>query len=83
MERIKIGYPDLLRQSQSTAHDYLLSARNDIDKVFGEGFAAKNPGLVSTYMQVAMRDFTVAALLKAGLEVAEEVLSAIPRPPSE
>lgn len=46
-----------MKQAAMTAHDYMLHAKEDIDKIFGEGFAAKNPSLVAAYMQTAALDF--------------------------
>lgn len=51
---------DAVRQAGMTAHDYLVRAKSDIDEVFGEGYAKKNPCLVAAYMQVACADFSTA-----------------------
>ena len=46
-----------MRQAHMTALEYLIHGRQDIDTVFGAGFARSNPGLVAAYMQVAATDF--------------------------
>lgn len=55
----------LMGQASMTAHDYMLNAKHDIDKLFGAGFAAIHPDLVGAYMQVAGADFNAAILAKA------------------
>lgn len=45
-----------------TAHHWMHDAIRDIDKAFGDGFAAKNPALVGHYMATAAKDFTTAVL---------------------
>lgn len=49
-----------MKQAMMTAHDYMNSARYDIDKMFGEGYAAKNPALVAAYMQTAAIDYAAS-----------------------
>ncbi|RYG85096.1 MAG: hypothetical protein EON58_23435 [Alphaproteobacteria bacterium] len=46
---ITASFDALLKQAPMTAHSYMLNARNDIDEMFGEGYAAKNPALVAAY----------------------------------
>lgn len=48
---------DAMRQAMMTAHDYLLNAIVDIDRLLGEGYAARHPGLIAAYMRVACDDF--------------------------
>jgi hypothetical protein len=57
---ITISSDDLMRQAQMTAHDYMLGASTDIDRVFGEGVARKHPELVAAYIQTAALDFGAA-----------------------
>jgi len=40
---IEADYDTLLRQATMTAHDYLLHAIADIDKVLGKGYAKDHP----------------------------------------
>jgi hypothetical protein len=51
---------EMLRQATMTAREYLLHAKRDIDDVFGDGYAEKNPDLVSAYMQTAAADYSTA-----------------------
>jgi hypothetical protein len=73
---------DLMRQACMTAHDYMLNARADIDKMFGAGHAAKHPELVAAYMNAAATDFaatfglqSIADALSRGLEDIGNVLA--------
>jgi len=50
----------LMKQAMMTAHDYMYDARYEIDKMFGEGYAAKNPALVAAYMQTAALDYAAS-----------------------
>jgi hypothetical protein len=50
--------PDtLMRQAPMTVHDYLLDVVRTVDKVFGEGFAARNPVFVASLVDSCVRDF--------------------------
>ena len=40
---ITASFDTLLKQAPMTAHSFMLSARNDIDEMFGPGYAAKHP----------------------------------------
>jgi len=46
----------LMRQAGITAHYWLGNAISDIDELMGDGYAKKNPELVSAYMQSAGLD---------------------------
>ena len=63
-EHVTADWHTLLKQAPMTAHDYMHSAISDIDKMFGEGFAKKNPDLVAAYMQVCAKDFATASFCK-------------------
>ena len=47
----------LMRQAWMTAHEYTLHAKMCIDKIFGEGYAAKHPELVGAFIQTCAADF--------------------------
>lgn len=51
-----------LRQAHYTAETYMVEAVREIDKLFGEGYAKKNPSLVGVFMQVAAADFHTAEM---------------------
>lgn len=57
---ITCGFSTLLRQAPMTAHDYMFHALKDIDELFGDGYAAKNPELVGVYMKVCAMDYDTA-----------------------
>lgn len=46
----------LWRQSMMTAQDMMSHAKEDIDKIFGDGYAVKHPELVVAYMNAANYD---------------------------
>lgn len=64
---------ELMNQSMMTAHDYMNHAQQDIDTIFGVGFAAKNPELIAAYMQTAALDFATTF----GLQGIQEGLARI------
>jgi hypothetical protein len=43
----------LMRQAGHTAEEYMCRAVEEIDRLFGEGYAKANPGLVGAFMQTA------------------------------
>ncbi len=47
----------LFRQSTSTARHYMAYARDDIDDLYGPGYASEHPELVAAYMRTAAIDF--------------------------
>jgi hypothetical protein len=53
----------MFEQSSSTASKYAYDARNAIDNVFGEGYAAKNPELVAAFMRTAAYDFRTTVVM--------------------
>lgn len=61
---ITADFNGLMSQAPETAALYLRRARQEIDSVFGKGFAADNPGLVAAFMQTAMLDFCTATKAK-------------------
>ena len=46
----------LATQATKTAHEWLIDAKEAIDSVFGDGYAAKHPELVSGFIQAAALD---------------------------
>ena len=52
----------LLKQASMTAHDYLWSAVDLIDKQFGDGFARKNPELVAQMIRAQSADFNTSIM---------------------
>jgi hypothetical protein len=54
----------LFKQATMTATDYMVQAVDQIDKTFGEGYAAKHPELVGAFMRTAAADFHTAIIAK-------------------
>ena len=63
MDRITASPMDLMRQAGSTAQQYLFQARDDIDGMFGAGYAQSHPELVGVFMLVCAQDFTTSMTL--------------------
>lgn len=61
---IDASYDTLMRQASMTACDYMIHAVEDIDRIFGEGYAAKNPELVAAYINTAAIDFASNVISK-------------------
>ncbi|VVP89422.1 hypothetical protein PS918_03085 [Pseudomonas fluorescens] len=74
---ITATYDALVRQASDTAAKYLWEAQEQIDKVFGKGYAAKNPELVSAFIKVAGQDFNTACLAVAVQEASGKIESAL------
>jgi hypothetical protein len=47
----------LMRQASMTAYTHMRSAKDDIDAMFGEGYAKQHPELVGAYTQAAAINF--------------------------
>lgn len=77
MADITASFDTLLRQASMTASDYMRHARSEIDKVFGEGYAEKNPVLVAAFMQTAAADFGATSTQKVIGEALEEISSSL------
>ena len=78
MDEITASAEDLMRQAGSTAQLYLLTATQDIDALLGEGYAAKHPELVGTFMRVCAMDMHTSVMAavqqdasRAGLQARE------------
>lgn len=67
----------LMNQASMTANDYLLEAKEKIDRIFGEGYAAKTPELVAAFIKTAGQDYNAAILAVAIQEASEKIESAL------
>jgi hypothetical protein len=67
----------LMGQAMMTAHDYMLNAKRDIDKIFGADFATNHPELVCAYMRTAAEDCNAAITAKAIGAGLSEIANAI------
>jgi hypothetical protein len=56
----------LTRQAGMTAYSYMRSAQDDIDAMFGEGYAKQHPKLVGAYTQAAAVNFVMSVGLGSG-----------------
>jgi hypothetical protein len=77
---ITASFDKLHQQSTMAAADNLNSAKREIDKTFGDGYAAKNPVLVSAFIAAAAADMSAATNAKvtgAALQRIAQSLSAI------
>lgn len=61
---ITASFDTLVDQAPSTAAVYLRAAKREIDSVFGEGYATKNPALVAAFIQAAASDMNTATSSK-------------------
>jgi 2-hydroxychromene-2-carboxylate isomerase len=57
-------------------------ARQELDRVFGDGYAAAHPDVVIAIVQSAAADFAALALARAIEQVAAALLEAEPEPES-
>ena len=77
---ITASFDTLFGQASETATTYLNHASREIDKLFGGGYAEKNPQLVAAFMQVAATDMaatTHAKVYGTALQEISSCLSAI------
>lgn len=58
-------YDLLLRQSFDTAEDAMRTAKDRVNKLFGDGAAASKPELVVAFMSYAAQDF--ATMVRSGV----------------
>ena len=58
---------ELAAAASMTAGEYMLNAVDSIDRIFGKGYAKKNPGLVGDFMKTSGVDFLVC-FIKQDLE---------------
>lgn len=73
MTEISASLESLVRQSSSTAADYMEEAIKHIDVTFGNGYAKNNPALVAAFMQTAVADLGNTLQAKVLGEAIEKV----------
>jgi len=73
MNRIEANAETLMKQAPMTASFYFQKAIEDIDNVFGKGFAKANPQLIGDYMKTSALDF-LSASITSGLQDISEPL---------
>ncbi len=64
----------LMSQAPETIGVYLRQADNWINRVFGEGYAKRNPQLVAAFISAAASDFNTALVCKTIEECVERVV---------
>lgn len=74
---ITAGFDALETQSVKTAAYYLSSAKNEIDKLFGQGYAEKNPELVAAYIRTAAVDLQTSVTAKVIGGALEQIAQSI------
>ncbi|RYF25593.1 MAG: hypothetical protein EOO23_08930 [Comamonadaceae bacterium] len=79
-DQITASFDTLLQQATQTSAQYLRHAKRDIDELFGDGYAAKNPSLVAAYMQTAAADFsssTQGKILGASMNTMSDAINTL------
>lgn len=61
---IGASFDTLYTQASDTASSYMHQAQEEIDKKFGNGYAAKHPELIVAFMQTAVSNFNTSSTLK-------------------
>jgi hypothetical protein len=61
---ITASFDSLSQRAPDTAANYMHAARREIDSLYGEGYADKNPAIVAVFMQTAAFDFATGAICK-------------------
>lgn len=74
---VTASFDTLMRQAPDTVALYLRKAKEEIDSVFGEGYAANNPELVAAFLNAASADMGAATLAKVFGSALQEISSAI------
>lgn len=74
---ITTDYDTLVGQASGTAFDYMVEAKKNIDRTFGEGYAVKHPELVAAFMKTAGEDYNTAVLAIAVQEASDKIESAL------
>jgi hypothetical protein len=70
---ITATFDTLLGQASDSAASYLYRAKSEIDKVFGDGYAAENPQLVAAFINAAASDMNAATNAKVSGAVLQEI----------
>jgi len=61
----------LMRQAGETAGVYLHAAKEEIDMLFGDGYAVRHPELIGAFIQAAALDFQAAQINIAAQLIAD------------
>lgn len=57
MSKVKEYYNELKTQAEINTLAFLVAAEKHIDKVYGVGYAKKNPALVAAFITTASQEF--------------------------
>lgn len=61
---IEASFENLLKDATSNASQMLQQGKDEVDALFGVGFAANHPELVAAYMQAASADLNATTQAK-------------------
>ena len=67
------SYEEAMEQATGTMQTYFCKAVSTVDAEFGEGYAKKNPHLISTLTSAQVSDFNNCVITKALWEIAEAI----------
>lgn len=74
---VTASFIELHEQAPMSAAHYLYSAKRNIDEVFGEGYAAKNPALVAAFILACSNEMTEGANAKVMGAALQEIARSI------
>lgn len=74
---VTADYETLMRQAPMTVSVYLRGAVHNIDQLFGDGYAAKHPDLVSAFISACSADFHSGMLALIVQDASAEIGSSI------
>jgi hypothetical protein len=65
MDKMQLNSDQLMHQAKETANSYLITAIQKLDKQFGDGYAQRNPDLVSGFIIACSLDFGASIITSA------------------
>lgn len=78
MTKPTLSGTEAVKQAGMTIHDYLFSAKDSIDELFGKGYAKEHPELVAECVRSQTLDFNNTALVAAVYTLGESIIEAAP-----
>ncbi len=76
-EYITASFDTLMNQASDSTTVYLRRAKSEIDSIFGDGYAIKNPQLIAAFIQAAATDMSGATIAKVLGHALQELSSSI------
>ena len=74
---VTASFDTLMKQAPDAVALYLQRAKDEIDTLFGEGYAAENPQLVAAFINAAASDMNAATLSKTIGNSLQEISSSL------